>query len=531
MKAGPSHTPDPRLNNPEVDRAHLNSLVSLSFPGPVRGFRWILRHWTKPAVMTDTSAVGSDSIMLSDEYQNRIKTAYDCVNLAISRFRCPAGFLATAFRDFSKVAHMTAPGATPPMTAEGVYPTTPSKGSLLEWRSYFFHNPDVRAAFDEVWRHCHPKSEPYTLSRSYREASNRQDAFIEARYSERAEVYPHDFVYGYDLERIQFSDPPGLSYAFQYPAEMPKPTFRPSDEPRLLSVLEDPSHEAELRSSAETVLRLSTDDELQRLLPQSRMREWGLPSLRQYLPLAHKHTRGTPVAALESDPSDRRVLKTGLAALTLQNIVLDLGPPAVGTEEEKLAQAATLVYEHLTGTPIWGTYGNLKPYNWVSKAESVRRDKETRPAVQDSLSAGDRSTPLKRRIRKVRDLPRFILGQPSPLDASQQAHLGGVESTVRDFISRNGLEKDGNASQVLKYLEFAHHHLPGEPIWDIDGAKISPEFSGGYEVRNILSYDGRTRADTAALVSLFHHVEGDSAQVWGPYDRLKPLNWTEDSQG
>lgn len=120
---------------------------------------------------------------------------------------------------------MTAPGATPPMTAEGVYPTTPSKGFLLEWRRYSSHNPDVRAAFHEVWRHCHPKSEPFTLMRSDGEASNRQDAFIEARYSEKAEVYPHDFVYGCNLERIEFSDPPGLSYAFQYPAEMPKPTF------------------------------------------------------------------------------------------------------------------------------------------------------------------------------------------------------------------------------------------------------------------------------------------------------------------
>ena len=190
--------------------------------------------------MTDTSAAGSNSIMLSDKYQNRIRAAYDCANLAISRFRCPAGFLARSFRNFSKVAHMTAPSATPPMTAEGVYPTTPSKEFLLEWQRYSFHNPDAQAAFDQVWRHCHPKSEPYTLSRSNREASNRQDAFIEACYSAKAEVYPHDFVYGSHLESIEFSDPPGLSYAFQYPAELPKPTFQPSDEPRLLSALEDP---------------------------------------------------------------------------------------------------------------------------------------------------------------------------------------------------------------------------------------------------------------------------------------------------
>lgn len=301
-----------------------------------------------------------------------------------------------------------------------------------------------------------------------------------------------------------------------------------------MSVLKDPSHEAELRSSAEAVLRLSTDEELQRLLPHSCVREWGLSNLRQNLPLAHKHSRARPETTLQSDPSDCRALRTQLVAETLQSIVLDLGPPAESTEAEKFAKAATLLYVHLTGKPIWGTDGVLKPKDWVSREADAQHKLERRHAVTrpisslDSPAASAQFPPPSRRVRKVRDLPRTILDLRSPLNAEQQTRLSAVVGTVRDFIRQNGYETDWHASRILGYLEFASHHLPGEPIWEIEGTKISPVVAGEYKVRNVLRYKGRTSADTEALVSLFHHVKGDASWPWGSDDFLKPQFWTEE---
>ena len=214
--------------------------------------------------------------------------------------------------------------------------------------------------------------------------------------------------------------------------------------------------------------------------------------------------------------------------------MLDLGPPAENTKAEKFAKAATLLYVHLTGKPKWGTDDILKPKNWVSREEDAQRELERRYAVMRPISSLDTPAtsgqfpPPSCRVRKVCDLPRTILDQRSPLSAEQKARLSAVVGTVRDFIRRNGYETDWNASRILGYLEFASHHLPGAPIWEIDGAKISPVVTGEYKVRNVLRYKGRTSANTEALVSLFHHVEGDSARPWGSDDFLKPQFWMEE---
>lgn len=75
--------------------------------------------------------------------------------------------------------------------------------------------------------------------------------------------------------------------------------------------------------------------------------------LKLYLPLAHKHERGLTTAAgfYASGLPDSRSLMTPQWS-TFQSIARRFGSSTTGTRGKGLADAAAILYKHLSGDPL-----------------------------------------------------------------------------------------------------------------------------------------------------------------------------------